>query len=67
MTPSTHATPIPRMKCPGCGDEMNPHAEKLVAPCTPSEAAAVDWALGGLVEEIHQCPSCGRVGSRLSR
>jgi hypothetical protein len=54
------------MKCPGCGADMNPHAEKLVAPRSSSEAAAADLALGGIVEEIHQCPSCGEVGSRLA-
>jgi hypothetical protein len=53
------------MKCPACGAEMNPHAEKLIAPRTRSEAAAIDGAMGGIVEEIHQCPFCGRVESRL--
>jgi hypothetical protein len=45
---------------------MNPHAEKVVAPRTAAEAAHADPALGGVVEEFHQCPACGRVESRLS-
>jgi hypothetical protein len=55
---------IPRVQCPACGAEMNPHAEKLMAPRTTSEEAAVDPALGGVVKEIHQCPACGAVESR---
>lgn len=57
---------IPRMKCPVCGAEMNPHAEKIVEPRSPAEAAKADWTVGGLVEEIHQCPACGGVESRIS-
>jgi hypothetical protein len=63
MTPVSH-TSIERMKCPECGAEMNPHAEKLIAPRTFSEAEAADWDVGGIVEEIHQCPACGWVESR---
>lgn len=55
---------IRRMRCPACGVEMNPHAEKLVAPRTATEAAQADPAMGGVVEEVHQCPACGRVESR---
>lgn len=42
-----------------CGREMNHHAEKLVDPVTPEEAAQVDPALGGILEEMHYCPECG--------
>jgi predicted RNA-binding Zn-ribbon protein involved in translation (DUF1610 family) len=56
--------PIMRMTCRSCGAEMNPHAEKPVAPLTTSEAAQADWAIGGVIEEIHLCPKCGRVESR---
>lgn len=55
---------IGRMKCPACGAQMNPHAEKPTLPVDASEAARVDWGVGGVVEEIHQCPACGRVESR---
>ncbi|HJR58293.1 MAG TPA: hypothetical protein VJ813_02800 [Vicinamibacterales bacterium] len=43
---------------------MNPHAEKPVVPLTEAEATVADWAVGGLVEEVHQCPQCGGVQSR---
>jgi len=40
---------------------MNHHADKLVAPTSDSEAAQVDSALGGVVQEAHGCPGCGYV------
>jgi hypothetical protein len=43
---------------------MNPHAEKAVVPVTDDEAATIDRAIGGVVEEIHQCPRCANVQSR---
>jgi len=54
------------MKCPECGVEMNYHAEKLIDPRSPEEAAKVDPALGGILEEMHTCPECGMAHSRLS-
>ncbi len=50
------------MICPGCGAVMNHHADKLVDPV--DRLAAVDPALGGLLEETHACPACGNVESR---
>lgn len=50
--------------CPECNEEMNHHAEKLVDPIGPEEAARVDPALGGLLEEVHCCPGCGKSESR---
>jgi predicted RNA-binding Zn-ribbon protein involved in translation (DUF1610 family) len=69
MSHSNQAIPrnqIARMNCPECGAEMNPHAEKPVEPLTRVEAARADWVLGGMIEEIHECPRCGRVESRPS-
>jgi hypothetical protein len=43
---------------------MNGHAEKLVDPTSPQEAAIADPALGGIVEEFHTCPNCGANASR---
>ena len=51
------------MMC-SCGREMNHHAEKLVDPVTPEEAARVDPALGGIIEEMHYCPECGKGEAR---
>jgi hypothetical protein len=47
------------MKCPECNVEMNHHADKVVEPTTREEAARVDRALGGIVEEHYACPQCG--------
>ena len=53
-----------KMICPQCGVEMNQHAEKLVDPRNTQEAARVDPALGGLIDEMHSCPKCGEVQTR---
>ena len=54
------------MHCPDCGVGMNHHAEKLVDPRSAEEAAMMDPVLGGIIEEMHTCPECGRVNSRRS-
>jgi ribosomal protein S27AE len=55
---------IPRMTCGGCGATMNPHAEKPIVPVADEEVGEIDWAVGGIVEEVHQCPGCGWVQAR---
>ncbi len=50
------------MSCPRCGAEMNQHAEKLVHPTAPGEAA--DRVLGGSIEELWACRACGAGASR---
>ena len=55
------------LRCPRCGGEMNRHAEKLVHPEGPEEAASMDAALGGVVLEAHACPACGNIESRRVR
>jgi ribosomal protein S27AE len=57
-------TTRPKMISPKCGSKMNEHAEKLVDPTNPQEAALADPALGGIVEEFHTCPNCGANASR---
>lgn len=52
------------MTCPTCGATMNRHAEKLVEPRDAQEAETMDPRLGGIIEEIHTCPECGREASR---
>ncbi len=46
---------------------MNHHAEKLVDPFKPQHAALVDPVLGGIIEEVHTCPECGKAESRQVR
>ena len=53
-----------KMTCTTCGVELNHHADKLVDPVTPEENAQMDPELGGLIEESHTCPGCGKAESR---
>jgi len=46
--------------CPDCGLEMNRHAEKVSYTAGLLEPEAVDADLGGVIEEAHTCPGCGR-------
>ena len=52
------------MICPECSVTMNPHAEKAVVPLTAEDDRRADPVIGGVIEEIHQCPQCGGVQSR---
>ena len=54
----------PKLSCPVCRATMNHHADKVVLPLDQREAARVDPALGGLVEEFHFCPKCGNSEAR---
>ncbi len=53
-----------KMVCPDCGAEMNRHAEKVDYTAEPSEPGAFDEELGGVLEEFHACPRCGRTLAR---
>jgi predicted RNA-binding Zn-ribbon protein involved in translation (DUF1610 family) len=53
-----------KMICPKCGNEMNHHADKLVYSGDAPPAPSFDLALGGSIEETHNCPACGAVASR---
>jgi ribosomal protein S27AE len=55
-----------KMKCPDCGVDMNFHAEKLDYTAALTEPDAVDPDLGGVLEEVHTCPRCGKAGVRRS-
>jgi predicted RNA-binding Zn-ribbon protein involved in translation (DUF1610 family) len=50
--------------CPDCGVEMNCHAEKLDLTAVLDESDAVDPELGGILEEVHTCPRCGKTVAR---
>ena len=49
-----------RMICPDCGVEMNHHADKLLYGGEEEEGDG----LGGVVEEAHSCPKCGKTLTR---
>lgn len=53
------------MPCPACGTPMNRHAEKVREPRDPEELSKMDPVLGGVVEEFHTCPACGRNAARM--
>ena len=53
-----------KMVCPDCGAEMNRHAEKVDHTAGDDAAEGFDPALGGVVEEFHTCPDCGRTHTR---
>jgi ribosomal protein L37AE/L43A len=53
-----------KMVCPTCGVEMNRHAEKIDYAAEAADDEAFDSELGGVVEEFHTCPSCGRTLAR---
>ena len=52
----------PKMICQDCGAEMNHHAVKI--DYSVEDPALVDPSFDGVVEEVHTCPQCGRVGVR---
>ena len=56
-----------KMVCPKCGIEMNHHAEKIDYSIPADESNEVDGVFGGVVEEVHSCPGCGRTETRPSQ
>lgn len=53
-----------KMTCQDCGVEMNCHAEKIDYSSSPDESGAFDADFGGVVEEVHSCPLCGKTETR---
>ena len=53
-----------KLQCPECGVDLNHHAEKLDYTAALEEPAAIDPDLGGIVEEAHTCPECGKTHTR---
>ena len=54
------------MKCEECGAEMNFHAEKIDYSSEAEESGAFDADFGGVLEEVHTCPACGKTETRLA-
>jgi uncharacterized Zn finger protein len=52
-----------KLRCPGCGAEMNCHAEKVDSSRSRAEGYG-DPALEGVLVEFHTCPACGYVEER---
>jgi len=51
-----------KMLCPDCGVEMNHHANKI--DYSADESREADETFGGIVQEAHSCPECGRTALR---
>ncbi|MGH7885332.1 MAG: hypothetical protein ACRENO_06515 [Thermodesulfobacteriota bacterium] len=49
-----------KMKCTDCGVDMNHHAEKINYSRVLVDSGEMDNVFGGMVEEIHTCPECGK-------
>lgn len=52
----------PKMICPDCGAEMNLHAMKV--DYGSEDESIIDPAFGGVLQETHYCPECGRTEMR---
>jgi ribosomal protein S27AE len=50
------------MKCEECGVDMNHHADKI--DYTGGIAEGVNLELGGVLQEVHTCPGCGKTAIR---
>jgi ribosomal protein S27AE len=53
-----------KMICPDCGVEMNHHADKIDYTAALEDPKAADPDFGGVIEEAHTCPNCGRTQIR---
>jgi ribosomal protein S27AE len=53
-----------KMMCPDCGVGMNYHADKIDYSAALEDASGLDAVFGGVVEEAHTCPVCGRTHMR---
>jgi predicted RNA-binding Zn-ribbon protein involved in translation (DUF1610 family) len=56
-----------KMICPDCGLEMNHHAEKICYTDALNQTGAVDPVFGGILEEAHTCPGCGKTDMRKAK
>lgn len=54
-----------KLICPNCGAEMNQHAVKV--DYSMQDIAEIDPDFGGVLEEVHTCPACGRTELRPAR
>jgi len=60
-------SPYGPLICADCGIPMNHHADKLNLTAAQDDPGAIDADLGGVVEEAHTCPGCGRAEARILR
>ncbi|HEY6121332.1 MAG TPA: hypothetical protein VIV66_15345 [Pyrinomonadaceae bacterium] len=56
--------PKAKMICPNCGIEMNHHANKIDYSTLGDENGNEESIFGGVLQEAHTCPKCGRIELR---
>ena len=56
-----------KMICADCGIEMNHHADKVDYSAVIDDGDSIDPALGGVIEEAHSCPGCGKTALRTAQ
>ena len=52
-------TPKTKTPCPRCGGLMNRHAVKMIQSSRGTDDLPGDPILGGIVEAVHACATCG--------
>jgi hypothetical protein len=52
------------MLCPDCNVWMNHHAAKIDYAAEVEDSGEIDEDFGGILEEVHTCPVCGRTHMR---
>ena len=52
-----------KVKCPDCGLDMNHHADKV--DYSGWSEASTDPEFGGVIQEVHSCPGCGKTETRI--
>jgi ribosomal protein S27AE len=57
-------TKADKMTCQECGVEMNHHALKIDYTAALDGSSEIDPQLGGVLEEAHTCPLCGKTEMR---
>jgi ribosomal protein S27AE len=55
-----------KLKCADCGVDMNHHADKVDYSGEIRAGGAADLGLGGVLQEVHSCPGCGKTALRIA-
>jgi hypothetical protein len=51
-----------KIGCPECGIDMNHHADKI----DYSAVGTTEPEFGGVLQEVHSCPGCGKSVTRIA-
>ena len=56
-----------KIKCPKCGNEMNHHADKIIADVSDENLNYYDDAFDEMLEEHYKCHKCGTTLSKFEK